>query len=460
MKLPFLFLSVVLIPLANAQGNVYVSEYNLTYYLGEDDFTVIETLIFENQGDPFTYEGSIYFLRGDAENVKVEGFSYSVTQGYPRKINLEFMISKGQKKRVSIRYKRADLLSEEGGITTFEGLSLGKYSWPVYRARITFIIPPGYQFGSVSPATGRIQRGETETLYYDVSVFDNVSAVLDGFPVRVEYADYKGLAKRDMRALDSLLAEAEFEMERANGSLENARSYGINVSQAMGRYALSISALQDGMEKFSFSRINYEAGEYYRAYIFGKASRDSMRAAIKEAAAARELVNLEIQSLLEKKTTGSKNQSLPAETKPIETDGERGEKGLNPIYLISGLVLAALLVGAAFFISRGRTRKPQAQAFAGIKDLKRKEFKGFERKISGVKKRAEKSREIRRLIRERGVIEVELEKLHKKRARKKINKKTFEGGRKKLLKKLDEIDSRRSKLELELEKIRQETRRG
>lgn len=450
-----------MIPLASAQGNVYVSEHNLTYYLGEDDFTVIETLIFENRGDPFTYEGSVYFLRGDAENVKVEGFPYSVTQGYPRKINLEFMISKGQKKRVSIRYKRADLLSEEGGVTTFEGLSLGKYPWPVYRARITFVAPSGHQFGSVSPATGRIQRGETETLYYDVSVFDNVSAVLDGFPVRVEYADYKDLAKRDMRALDSLLAEAEFEMERANGSLENARSYGVNVSKPMGRYALSISALQDGMEKLGFSRVNYEAGGYYRAYIFGRAAGDSMRAAIKEASAARELVNLEIQSLLEEKTRVTENQSLQAETKPIvEEGGGRDEKGFNPIYLISGLALAALLIGAAFFISRGRTGKSRAQAFAGIKDLKRKEFKGFERKISGVKRRAEKSREIRRLIRERGVIEVELEKLHKKRARKRINKKTFEGGRKKLLKKLDEIDSRRSKLELELEKIRQETRRG
>jgi hypothetical protein len=62
MKLPFLFLSVVLIPLANVRGNVYVSEHNLTHYLSEDDFTVMKNLVFENLGDPFTYEGSIYFL--------------------------------------------------------------------------------------------------------------------------------------------------------------------------------------------------------------------------------------------------------------------------------------------------------------------------------------------------------------------------------------------------------------
>jgi hypothetical protein len=228
----------------------------------------------------------------------------------------------------------------------------------------------------------------------------------------------------------------------------------------MGRYTLSLSALQDGREKLSFSRVNYEADEYFRAYNFGRASRDSMRVAIKEAAAARELVNLEIQSLIKKKTVATENQSLTAETRPIENGGEPGGKGVNPIYLVSGLAVAALIIGAAFLIVKGRARKPRAQDLASIKDLKRKEFKGFERKISGVKKGAEKSREIRRLIRERGVIEAELEGLHKKRARKRINKKTFEGGRKKLLKKLNEIDSRKSKLELELEKIRQETRRG
>ncbi len=450
MKLSFLFLSVVLIPLANAQGNVYVSEHNLTYYLGEDDFTVMETMVFENQGDPFTYEGSIYFLRGDAENVKVEGFPYSVTQG---KINLEFMISKGQKKRVSITYRRADLLSEEGGVTTFQGLSLGKYPWPVYRARVAFIAPPGQQFGSISPVTGRIQRGENETLYYEVSVFENASAVLDGFPVRVEYADYKSLAKGEMRALDSLLAEAEFEIERANSTLGGASSYGVNISKAMESYALSISALRDGMEKLSFSRANYEAGEYYRAYNFGKLSGDSMRIAIKEAGAARELVNLEIQRLLEEKTRGAVKQSLPAEAKPME-------KGFNPVYLLSGLALAALLLGAVFLIFRGRARKTRAQDFASIRDLKRREFKGFEKKVKGVKKGAEKSKEIRRLVQERRTLEAELEVLHKKKVRWRINKKAFEGERKKLLKKLDKIDSRRSRLELELEKIRQETRRG
>lgn len=458
MKLPFLFLSVVLIPLVNAQGNFYVSEHNLTYYLGEEDFKVVEDLVFENPGDPFTYEGGIYFMRGDAEDVKLEGFPYSLTQGQPRMINLEFMISKGQKKRVSITYKRTDLLSEKNGVTVFEGLSLGKYSWPVHRARITFVAPPKQRFGSISPLNGRIQRGENETLYYEVSVFENVSAVLDGFPVRIEYADYKSLAKREIQVLSSLLAEAEFEAERANSSLGTSYSYGVNVSKALEPFNRSVNALLDGREKLSFSRVNYEAGEYYGAYSFAMTAGNLLRVSIKEASLARELVNLELQSQLERKTSQAENQSRVVEAEPVEVGDSSRRVGFFPVFLAIALGFAALVF--AFFLFRKKTRRPLAQDFASIKDLKRKKFKGFEKKVNGVKRRAEKSAEIRGLIRERGVVEEELEGLHKKRVRKKVGKKAFEAARKKLLRKLDVIDSRKSRRELELEKMKQESKRG
>lgn len=454
MKLPFLFLSVVLIPLANAQGNMYVSEHNLTYYLGEGDFTVIETLVFEKPGDPFTYEGSLHFLRGGAENVKVEGFPYSVTQGYPRKINLEFMISKGQKKRVTLSYQRSDLVSEREGVLTFRGLALGEYPWPVHLANINFIPPPGYQFGFYSPTTGALRKGE---LSYTVSIFENATAVLSGFPVNIEYADFKGLARKEMRLAESLISEAGFELERGNASVENAARYGGNTSQLMAHYGFAFSAFLDSEKNLRLAKAAYDADNYYRTYSSAKAASRLARLSIKEADKVRSLAELEIQNILERKLAAIENRSTAVEGELPEQPRETGTDR-DYIYILVGVgFILALLLSAVAFKRKPRVEKWKPRDFAGIRDLKRRRFKGFERKIEGVKRRGALAAKIRDLMHKKESLEMGLEELRKSMAADKINKKTYSSRKRALLSKAEKIDSERSRLEAELEKIRKET---
>lgn len=451
MRLPLLFLSVFLIPLVEAQGDLYVREHNLTYYLGEGDFRVVETLVFEKPGDPFTYEGSLHLIRGNAEDVEVEGFPYRVDPGYPRKIILEFMISTGQKKRVALSYRRSDLLSEEEGVYTFSGLALGEYPWPVHRANIQFIVPEGYQFGSYSPLNAVLTR---DTLVYTLSVFENASAVLSGFRVRIEYADYRDLARRELRLAEMLISSAEFEVELGKTALSSVSGYGGNISVPEAHYVLASSALLDSRENHRLAA-SYEAGgSYYRAYSSARASVQLAKLAIDEARKARAAAELEIQQALERRLAEAVNRSVPGEEKEMAVP-EPGFEAWRKVLII---LVAVFLLAAVLLRRKPGVEKPRD--FTGIRDLKRRRFEGFERKIEGVKQRRNLAAKIRELMHQRKGLETRLEELRRSMSTGRITKKAYSSGRRTLLSEAEKIDAEISRLEAELEKLRKEGGQG
>jgi hypothetical protein len=279
--------------------------------------------------------------------------------------------------------------------------------------------------------------------------------VLSGFPVKIEYADYKDLARRELRLAETLISSAEFELELGRTALSSVAGYGGNTSMPEAHYALASSALLDSRENHRLAA-GYEAGgSYYRAYASARASSQLAKLAIDEARKARSAAELEIQRVLQRKLAEAVNRSIPKEEKATATPEPEPEPWRNVFLMI--LVVALLLV-AALLRRKPGVEKPRD--FAGIRDLKRRRFEGFERKIEGVKRRRNLAVKIRELMHQRKSLETRLEELHRSMATGKITKKAYSSKRRTLLSEAEKIDAERSRLEAELEKIRKEGWQG
>lgn len=445
--LPFLLLSVAVVSLANAQESLFVREHNLTYLLGTDVFRVEETLVFEKPGDPFTYQGKLYFIRGDAEDVSVAGYPYSVSQTVPRKIILEFMISRGQKKKVHLSYTRRDLLREEDGVQVYRGLALGDYPWPVSRANIVFTAPEGYQFGRVSPATASLS-GNRDRIVFTLSFLENASAILSGFPVEIEYADYKRLSGEEIKLSEMLLSTAEFEVDMGGIVLEKLRSQGVNVTLYGSHYSLSRAALQDARENYLKAQSHRAEREYYEAYAAAEAAGKLASLAIDE---ARKIRAAEAKQPPPEEATEEEMEAdgaNPPGPLPPETGGGAGR--------YTAIVLAAFLLAiAAATVLRKMRARPATTRGRGY-TLLRRPSSAFEEEVERIKKRRAISARIRELMSERKRMEEKLEAARRSLGKRKITEKEYTQRRYKLLRRMGKLDLQVSRLEAELDKTEEE----
>lgn len=455
--LPFLFLSVALIPIVNAQELLIVREHNLTYYLSLENFHVDEHLVFEKPGGPFTFEGEVYFLRGNAWNVRVEGFPYKVIEGPPTRISLKFMISTGQKKMVSLGYERSDLLSEEDGVHIFEGLALGSYKWPVKKAKIRFVAPEGYQFGRYVPSTGIVTKGEREVLTYTLSTIENLSALLQGFPVRIEYANYKDLAIREIELSRLLISTAEFEVEMGNITLRKLSLAGENVTLYESVYSLSLAALKDAQTNLIRAFDYKNKKKYYEAFASAKAAGRLSRLAIDEARKLRAAEKM--LSTIEEEKAAESEAATPEEKvgmkKVGEDKGESDKEVIPPIYII----MAAMILLAAFLIAfvRGWRRIEEKKEVSGV--VLRKPSESFEKGLQRIKRRKDMAERIRGLMNDRLELERELRDVQKSLASGWITEKEYTRRRYNILRKMGRLDAEMSKLEVELERLKKEDSR-
>lgn len=448
---------VVLLPAVVHAQNIYVSEHNLTYYLNENDFFVEEKIVFKNIKGSYLFDDTIYLARGDARDTKLNRETYVLKDERPAKIALPLTIWSNEEVKVELSYRRSDMLYEKGSVKVLEGLALGKYPWIVHKVNIKFISPRNNYFGSFTPKSDKIISRDNEILFYSTSVFENISAIQDGFPVRIEYADFKEQALESIAAAKTLTAEAAYSIADANEAVKNAQGYETNLTAAVFSYNQSAQLLQSSRAFLQLAEANYASREYWESLKSAKGAEEHARNALREAAKAKNLANFEIQAALQKRIARiESNLTQPVQLQKNVTlppEGVRAEeKGIG--YGVAALIALAFLFALAAFKTRRAESKSGVQEFKSIDELKRKRFLGFERKVDAVKKSTEIAGEIRALNEEKEKLELSIENLRKKMAANEIVQESFESEKGELEKRISEIDSRVNALLRELESLK------
>ena len=455
-KFLIILIFLLILPLAHAHG-LYVREHNITYYLNEENFYVEETIVFSNYGDPFTFEGKVILDRGDAKEISVRGSKFEVKYEPTAKIYIELFVNKGTTQTINLKYRRSDMLLNKEGILVFKGLALGKYYWDVHKINIKFITPDDYYFGKILPKATPVREGNKELLSYSTTIFDNITAIEEGFPVEIEYAKYKELAIGELRAAQERISEAEYNIEDANTTIEKAKEFGANLTKALKAFDSSIKNLELAKKKLKLSQISLNSYKnYYLSYNFASSSRTHAIIASREAREAKNLASFEIQASLEQKISNiSKTTAKP--TIIVHTYKQVEKKKID-WYSIAGILFASLLVLFATLRFRERRREERARVgvanYQNIGELKYKRFEGFEKKVDTVKKGESIAVEIMKLRRERDKYELGIENLKKKMLAGEITKKEYDKKKQEFEKKIENINSKILKLEEKLREIR------
>lgn len=455
MRAIWIILLLAAVPAAHAHG-LYVSEHNLTYTLEASDSLVAEKIVFENAGDPFTFQGRVYFNRGDARDIVVNRRNYDVSDGEQVRIGVDMQVSKGQKIVIEMSYRRSDMLYEQGAIKVFEGLALGTYDWPVQIANIRVIAPKDNQFGSASPRpVRRVEQGR-EVLVYGVSTIGSLSDIQAGFPVKIEYGNFKELAIEKIASGKTLISEAEYRIMEANMSIENARYYNVDLLPSTAAYNQSLQWLQKAREQLQFANANYDAPyrNYYAAFKNAEASESYARTSIKASSDSKSQANFEVQRFLERKI--SDINSALASQQDLTRALLEAKTPWGKILLYLALV-AALIFAAVFAEKKWRAAKAEAaktEDFRNIEDLKKRRFSGFEEKISRVKKSGEVASEIAELRAEGRRLEEEMAGLRRKMVAGEVQEADFRLRKDELDRRVYEVDLKISEKEKELKDVR------
>jgi hypothetical protein len=500
----FSILLVLIFLPAHAEAQLFVSEYNITYRLGEQEYEVEEVLRIKNGGDPFSFPSQIDIFRGDAEEMEayssLYGTKFFVEYEYPTRFVLSLRKAGIVKEFVLLlKYKRREGLIRGENTVLFTFPDLGTYPWGKwedcvanfnecnYHANIRIVAPRGYQFGNITPDAALVRADGQEILIYRLTLLENFTLVPRGFPVRVEYADYETLAISELTSAKFLLSQSYITIADANTTLVNARNYDVDLesastllTEAILLYKDADSALTEG-ERLQ----NAPERDYYRAYLQGVIANDLATKALRKAAEAKNLANLGIQTVLESRIielasnlsrehrlrenlSKSLVENLSERLREVESV-ERVEVKVPPppternYYAIAFFALLGgiVLYGAAnllLLIRREGRARGTVSDFRVIGDLKRRSFKGFEKKVDIVKQEGALAAEIRRLQKDRQKYILGIENLKKKKIAKEIKKKTFDSEKAKFEKQIDSIDLRLEELESRIKKIKETAR--
>lgn len=462
--IPLIFL--ILIPQAHAQGLV-VALHNATYTLEDGMAVVEEVMVFEYRGKDIFLEEKVYLARDGAEGMEVSGTNYKVEAGRPAGIILNLFIIRDESKRVTLRYRRGDMLTERGPVKRFEGLALGRYTWLAKEANIKIIVPEGYQLGNATPGGKRYTDAGKEAVLYRARLFDGLDKIQDGFPIYVEYARFRELWLGEMGTARTLVLEASYDLADANATIAKNP-----VGEPLELYQQAEGEIQKAVELLQMAEVaaSPPGRAYYPAYLMVKEAGGRARLAARGAAKTRDLFNARAQRELEEKMMGME-QNFSRQSEALERNLtakiEDLKKGDEPLAASPALrsalpivVLVALLAVTATGVSRLRRaegpRKGQIQEHKAIGDLKRKTFEGFEAKLGAVRRSSEIASEIKGLTEEKKTLERELEGLREKKMRGELTELAFVMEKKRVEKQINEVASGIFSREQELEKMREE----
>lgn len=471
------FLILAALPQAFAQEGLFVSRHNITYTLGESDFLAEEGIVFENMGTSSgnLFKDNVYFTRGDAREVEVEAakvdLKYSVEYLDSTIINIDLLIWRGEKRVVTLKYDRSDMLFTKDRVHSISGLALGKYSWIADRATVKFIAPVGFQFGGVVPPAAKTIEGAREVITYDVAPInlENLTAIREGLPVRFEYAKFDELAITEMTTAREFIEDGKSSLKSANKSVESAVGQVQDTTQILTLFEIASTMLNEAKNALDLAEIksNQYSAEYspYEAYYYAKQSRNLSRDASRKAEEAKDLANYEIQRVLKDEISGigSKLQErsdagaalAPGPDKPQEAEapGRMAWPGIALISILGTVVIFDLYRRLGGYKRASASKKGTVRDFRAIDELKHKTFKGFDKKLDTVKHGTELAAEIRDLRRKKEELESGRVTLQRKKERKEVSQHQFEAGTEELdreiietLLKIDELKSRLNEL--------------
>jgi chromosome segregation ATPase len=336
---------------------------------------------------------------------------------------------------------------------------LGKYTWIADRATVKFIAPVGFQFGDVVPPAAKTIEESKEVLTYDVAPInlENLTAIKEGLPVRLEYAKYDEMTITEMKTAREFIEEAEFDLLNANKSIENAKIHIQDTTQILTLFEIASTTLDEAKNARDLAQIksNQYSAEYspYEAYHYAKESRTLAREASRKAEESKDLANYEIQRALEEKISGigsklrEQSDTRAALTSEIDKPPEAEESPWTGYGLAVILILAAVVIFDIYRRSGGLRRAPAfkkstVRDFRAIGELKHKSFKGFDKKLDTVKHGTELATKIRALRKKKEELEFERGRLERKREKEEIQEHQFEMDKEKLDREINDITSK------------------
>ncbi len=452
-----LLFAILLIPGVQAQ-NIYSEQHNLTYYL--NDALVVEEDI-KLVLKPFSVKNPLYYtLPEDSSSIVIEAPKrVRYTLDFDRNIIVfDFSQVPVNSIYLQINYTRINSIFEENGEKSYSGLAFRKFlPWVTYNVDVKFIIPEGYDFGSVTPASQTIKIGSNKALEYKADLRFNFTTLTEGMPVEITYANYRKLAEAKLTVARSRESGVLLAFRDANESLENAMSYNLNLSEELLLYREAEEGLYNYFKEVEWAEalMSSKYRDYYLAYQHAKKALALLENASIKSREVNRRASLEVQRYLERKIlevsnfTTSREEKKPVNVTPPVTQPpatpqpEETPSGSGVLYILLFPVLLGLLI-VIYIKSRPRPievrRTSRVRDFRVISDLKRKKFSGFDKKVEIVKESVDVAAEIRKLSKLRSKYELGIENLKKRLASGEISEIDFKRERDRYDKEIEQID--------------------
>jgi len=439
-----LILLIILLPGIHAQ-EIYSEQHNLTYFLNnaakvEENIQLVLM--------PFSVKNPLYYpLPEDSSNITIKApKSVRYTINFDRKYII-FDMSQVPVNHidVEINYTRLNSIFEQNG------LAFKKYlPWVTYSVNVKFVIPPNYDFGSISPPARVFTIGNSKAIEYNANIRFNFSTITDGIPVNITYANYRKLADETITITKARQSEVLFAFKDANSSLENAQTYNLNVSNQVLLYREAGGELYSYFGEINLAENLMSSGYYYPAYLHARKALSLLDdTSIKSRDVSRN-VSISVQRALEREILKVSNMSsrekkyeLNATVTPLRTTSSPGGKSSAAPYIIIfsvlfGIIVAVYLISKSMPANVGKTSR--MRDFRVISDLKKKKFSGFDRKVETTRERAGLASEIRKLSKLRSQYELGIENLKKKLVSNEIDEEQFTDDKGNLDREIEAID--------------------
>ncbi len=459
-----LILLIILLPGIHAQ-EIYSEQHNLTYFLNnaakvEENIQLVLM--------PFSVKNPLYYpLPEDSYNITIKApKSVRYTINFDRKYII-FDMSQVPVNHidVEINYTRLNSIFEQNGVKSYSGLAFKKYlPWVTYSVNVKFVIPPNYDFGSISPPARVFTIGNSKAIEYNANIRFNFSTITDGIPVNITYANYRKLADETITITKARQSEVLFAFKDANSSLENAQTYNLNVSNQVLLYREAGGELYSYFGEINLAENLMSSGYYYPAYLHARKALSLLDdTSIKSRDVSRN-VSISVQRALEREilkvsniSSREKKYELNATVAPLRTTSSPGGKSSAAPYILIfsvlfGIIVAVYLISKSMPANVGKTSR--MRDFRVISDLKKKKFSGFDRKVETTRERAGLASEIRKLSKLRGQYELGIENLRKKLALNEIDEEQFTNDREELDREIEAIDKEIVILKKKLAEIR------
>ncbi len=508
-KIAMLVLLLALMP--SVSGEFIVSEYNVTYELGDADYIVTESMRVKSL-NPLSHEDFLTLKRGDAREVEaaasIKEISFRAIYDYPTTISIDLRkVPILKEMTLALRYRRSEGLGAKGTARIFSFSDLGRYPFDSfdecirnfndckYKAVITIVGPDGKQFGKISPVASVEGKGTVaEKLVYRMTLLENITEARDGLAFSVEYANYRGMAMDELATAETLLDQIVLVLAEANASIRNAETYSLDLGQVNALYNESSTLYKNALLKHGSAQsfLNPPANEYYRAYLLSAESGVLARESYTKANDAKNLANFLIQRSLEReiaklgKSLQQQHEARADLNKALaenftraleEMERKRAEievpsapqavvqaPGRNYYAVAFFLLLGSIVIyGAASAVLYARRTKLKERGsvsqFRVIEDLKKKTFVGFERKVDTVKHEVALAARIRELRSTGEKFSLGIENLKKKKLDDEISQAAYESEKKKFEDQLAQINAEVEELEEQLKALKKGERR-